>query len=49
MVFNSVLGSVVYRVIAWALVVAVTGTSTMPVAQRLPRATAAYLPKFGPN
>ncbi|MCP4608205.1 MAG: hypothetical protein GY845_05775 [Planctomycetes bacterium] len=43
MIFHNILGSILHRVIMYALIVTMTSTSTIPVIQQLPRATAAYL------
>jgi hypothetical protein len=43
MIFYSFLGSTLHRVITYVLIVAITGTSSIPIIQQLPRATAAYL------
>ena len=43
MVFYNLLGSIFHRIITYTLVITMTGTSTIPVIQQLPRATAAYL------
>ena len=44
MVFHNLfLGSILYRVVTYVIIVAMTSTSSIPIIQKLPRATAAYL------
>jgi uncharacterized repeat protein (TIGR01451 family) len=43
MLSYSLLGSLIYRVVTYALVVAIASTSTVPLMRHLPEATAAYL------
>lgn len=43
MIFHNLLGSVLHHVVTYLLIVAMTSTSSIPIIQRLPRATAAYL------
>ena len=43
MIFPNLLGSIIYRVVTYALILAMTSTSTLPIIQQLPRATAVYL------
>ncbi len=43
MIFHNLLGSILHRIITYTLIVTMTGTSSIPIIQQLPRATAAYL------
>ncbi len=43
MIFPNLLGSIIYQVVTYALILAMTSTSILPVIQQLPRATAVYL------
>lgn len=43
MVFYNLLSSILHRVITYIPIVTMTSTSSIPVIQQLPRATAAYL------
>ena len=43
MTFHNLLGSILHRAITYALIVTMTGTSSIPIICELPRATAAYL------
>ncbi|MDY7075405.1 MAG: transglutaminase domain-containing protein [Chloroflexota bacterium] len=43
MTFHNLLGSILHRAITYALIVTMTGTSSIPIIRELPRATAAYL------
>ncbi|MDY7078604.1 MAG: hypothetical protein SXV54_16945 [Chloroflexota bacterium] len=43
MTFQNLFGSIVYRIVTYILIVTMTGTSSIPIIQQLPRATAAYL------
>lgn len=41
--FNDLLGSIVYKLISSLLIMAITTTSVVPLTQRQPKATSAYL------
>ena len=43
MIFHNLLGSILHHIITYTLIVTMTGTSSIPIIQQLPRATAAYL------
>ncbi|MCP4536503.1 MAG: hypothetical protein GY832_05095, partial [Chloroflexi bacterium] len=43
MLFYNLIGSVLHRVLTYVLILAMTGTSSIPIIRELPRATAAYL------